>query len=95
MARAMSSLPVPVSPSITTVESVGATVRTSCRVLNKGSLEPTFFAVEQSPISLQKNQRERHNMNPSLSILNWYRILRGHYHWPLFQAIRYALWLAR
>jgi len=29
------------------------------------------------------------------SILGWYRILRAHYHWPLFQAIRYALWLAR
>jgi len=29
------------------------------------------------------------------SILDWYRILRGHYQWPVFQAIRYALWLAR
>lgn len=29
------------------------------------------------------------------SILGWYRILRACYHWPLFQAIRYALWLAR
>jgi hypothetical protein len=29
------------------------------------------------------------------SILIWYRILRVHYHWPLFEAIRYALWLAR
>lgn len=29
------------------------------------------------------------------SILGWYRILRAQYHWPLFQAIRYALWLAR
>lgn len=30
-----------------------------------------------------------------LSILDWYRILRVHYQFPLFQAIRYALWLAR
>ena len=30
-----------------------------------------------------------------LSILKWYRILRAHYHWPLFEAIRYALWLSR
>lgn len=30
-----------------------------------------------------------------LSILDWYRILRVHYHWPLFEAIRYALWLVR
>jgi len=29
------------------------------------------------------------------SILDWYRILRGHYHWTAFQAIRYALWLAK
>lgn len=29
------------------------------------------------------------------SVLGWYRILRSHYEWPLFQAIRYALWLAR
>ncbi len=30
-----------------------------------------------------------------LSVLDWYHILRMHYHWPLFQAIRFALWLAR
>jgi len=30
-----------------------------------------------------------------LSIVSWYRILRVHYHWPLFQAIRFALWMAR
>lgn len=30
-----------------------------------------------------------------ISVLNWYWILRAHYQWPLFQAIRYALWLAR
>lgn len=29
------------------------------------------------------------------SILIWYHILRTHYHWPMFEAIRYALWLAR
>lgn len=29
------------------------------------------------------------------SIVGWYRILRTHYHWTVFQAIRYALWLAR
>jgi hypothetical protein len=31
----------------------------------------------------------------SQSFAEWYRILRVHYHWPLFEAIRYALWLAR
>jgi hypothetical protein len=30
-----------------------------------------------------------------LSVLNWCRILRAHHQWALFQAIRYALWLAR
>jgi len=30
-----------------------------------------------------------------LSILKWYRILRVHYRWPLFEAVRYALWLSR
>jgi hypothetical protein len=29
----------------------------------------------------------------ALSILGWYRILRGHYHWTIFQSIRYAVWL--
>jgi hypothetical protein len=29
------------------------------------------------------------------SILDWYRILRAHHQWTMFQAIRYALWLAR
>jgi len=30
-----------------------------------------------------------------LSILGWYRILRGHHHWTIFQSVRYAVWLAR
>jgi len=30
-----------------------------------------------------------------LSILDWYRILREQHRWTIFQAIRYALWLAR
>ena len=30
-----------------------------------------------------------------LSILDWYRILRAKHQWTMFQAIRYALWLAR
>lgn len=29
------------------------------------------------------------------SVLGWYRILRAHYQWSLFAAIRYALWLSR
>ena len=29
------------------------------------------------------------------SILSWYRLLRAHYHFPVFEAIRYAVWLCR
>jgi len=29
------------------------------------------------------------------SMLEWYRILRVHYHFTMFQAIQYALWLTR
>ena len=29
------------------------------------------------------------------SMLDWYHILRVHYHFTMFQAIRYALWLTR
>ena len=29
------------------------------------------------------------------SIIEWYRILRGQCQWPVFEAIRYALWLSR
>ena len=30
----------------------------------------------------------------ALSIVDWYRILRAHHEWTIFQSIRYALWLA-
>ena len=30
-----------------------------------------------------------------LSVLDWCRILRVHHEWTIFQAIRFALWLAR
>lgn len=30
-----------------------------------------------------------------LSIFDWYRVLRVHHQWTIFQAVRYALWLAR
>jgi hypothetical protein len=29
------------------------------------------------------------------AIVEWYHILRVHYHWPLFQAVRFVLWLSR
>jgi len=30
-----------------------------------------------------------------LSLLEWCRILRAHHEWTIFQAVRFALWLAR
>jgi hypothetical protein len=41
------------------------------------------------------NESSRGTAMGQLSILDWYGILRAHYQWPMFQAIRYALWLAR
>ena len=38
----------------------------------------------------QRDATTRH-----LSILGWYRNLRAHHHWTIFQAVRYALWLTR
>lgn len=43
----------------------------------------------------QRNDRARARTVKWKSILDWHRILRVHYHWPLFEAIRYALWLTR
>jgi hypothetical protein len=37
---------------------------------------------------------ERFNMK-RVSMLEWYRVLRVHDEWIIFQAIRFALWLAR
>jgi hypothetical protein len=31
----------------------------------------------------------------SYSVLYWHRILRTRHHWTMFEALRYALWLAR
>jgi len=33
-------------------------------------------------------------MNPA-KVLHWYNVLRTHYHFTIFEAIRYALWLTR
>lgn len=44
---------------------------------------------------VQTNDGARAQSAEHLSILDWYRILRVHYQWPLFEAIRFALWLSR
>jgi hypothetical protein len=30
-----------------------------------------------------------------IGFAEWYRILRIHCQWPLFEAVRYVLWLSR
>jgi hypothetical protein len=30
-----------------------------------------------------------------LSVVDWYRVLRSHHQWTVFEALRYALWLCR
>lgn len=42
----------------------------------------------------QKNHQEVPIMKPP-TIIQWYRILRAHHHWTVFQSVRYALWLMR
>src|ERR1700738_2961223 len=39
--------------------------------------------------------RERSATVKPPSLFGWYHILRAQYHWRVFQAIRYALWLGR
>jgi len=48
-----------------------------------------------TPTSDQEAARRQGATMKRPSILNWYRILRVHHQLKIFQAIRYALWLAR
>jgi hypothetical protein len=43
-----------------------------------------FFRMEATMTAIKKTP----------SVLGWYRILRAHYAFTFFQALRYALWLA-
>lgn len=55
---------------------------------------PSYFESSEAQLFHGKGgSRSRGTKQPS--VLGWYQILRAHYHWPLFQAVRYALWLAR
>jgi hypothetical protein len=57
------------------------------------------IAIESNPVTKDRQVEISGNAtaNPTKrpSILKWYRILRVHYRWPVFQAIRYALWLSQ
>jgi hypothetical protein len=43
----------------------------------------------------QETVADRSAAMKPISILDWYRILRAHQQWTIFQSIRYALWLMR
>jgi hypothetical protein len=45
--------------------------------------------------SSQAEKTKRSAIMKSPSLVDWYHILRAHHQWTVFQAIRYALWLAR
>jgi hypothetical protein len=53
-----------------------------------------FSAARCRPVSRRTKARKAEIMR-TYSMLDWYRILRVHYQWPLFEAIRFALWLTR
>ena len=50
-----------------------------------GRAQEEFFRKEATMTAIKKTP----------SVLGWYRILRAHYAFTFFQAVRYALWLAR
>jgi hypothetical protein len=50
-----------------------------------GRAQKEFFRKESTMTAIKKTP----------SVLGWYRILRAHYAFTAFQAVRYALWLAR
>lgn len=53
----------------------------------------SFFSTRSEEFPAQENEAPETLERPS--VLSWYRILRTHYQWPLFEAIRYALLLSR
>jgi hypothetical protein len=50
-----------------------------------GRAQEEFFRKESTMAAIKKTP----------SVLGWYRILRAHYAFTFFQALRYAFWLAR
>lgn len=55
----------------------------------------TFIELRSEGRLVHSNEEPKGGSRKRPSILGWYRMLRVHYHWPLFQAIQFALWLAR
>jgi hypothetical protein len=62
----------------------------------ENTIEMQFSAGPSSEsLFMPASESARSTSEERLSILQWYRILRAHYQWPLFEAIRFALWLSR
>jgi hypothetical protein len=55
--------------------------------------QPASVNVKRTP-DQETGRRQECTMKPQ-SILDWYRVLRLQHQWTIFQAVRYALWLAR
>jgi hypothetical protein len=55
--------------------------------------DPPQTTVKASGLAEKPAMRSAIMKSPSL--LDWYRLLRAHHQWTMFQAIRYALWLTR
>jgi hypothetical protein len=63
-----------------------------------GSVRPCakpLHATAKASSQAEKPAKRSALMLKSPSLLDWYHILRAHHRWTVFQAIRYALWLAR
>ena len=50
---------------------------------------------QPKPAAKAEGPAKRSAIMNSPSLFDWYYILRAHHQWTMFQAIRYALWLAR
>lgn len=53
----------------------------------------SFFETSSEVRLVHRDEESESSTRPS--VLEWFRILRVHYQWPLFEAIQYALWLSR
>jgi hypothetical protein len=52
-------------------------------------------SVSFNEASVFGSELEKEGTMKALAILHWYNVLRVNYHFTAFQAIRFALWLAR
>src|ERR1700746_3211951 len=56
---------------------------------------PTGRAAPLASVCMENGSSRGGAIMKQPSVLHWYRILRAHHLFTIFQAVRYALWLAR